>query len=544
MRISTLSHGASGLTTARPQVQKTTSSQEVEEAPLLRELAPDSFIVSAPTEDLAELRQSLSPGAELSPFKEKVLGAVGQETYLLVEGPLELAPLTFHGYDVFPNYVYSGEVFDTALPGFQSPPDEETQRPRHLEIVNVGPAWEITRGDQQAVSAVTDGGMDMNHPALQGALWKNPGEIAGNGLDDDKNGKVDDVHGYDFSDNDGNPGDPWGRHHTHVFGIAHAQGDGSAQGLAPEAKGMALKIAGGRRRFSSAVMVESYLYALQEGAKSINTSYNIDGFVGDRALESVYRDLADNDVLLFNSAGNEGRRDPRRSVFEDVVLVASTQTAPQSVDRRSDFSNYGAGIDIAAPGSDIVSTLPDGRTGALSGTSMASPVAMGVDLLVRSANPDWNRAQRWAQIAGTTDPIEELNPGEAGMLGFGRINAGRALTEELPPPTLTALPNTFPNGQTLDVKVRFDKVFDPQATNHKEAWRVENAEGEVVMQGPPKEIRLLTNEVNFNVSHLPAGSYTLIGSAEHLKDPFGQPLDGNKDGVPGDDLRVDFTRIS
>ncbi|MCA9778047.1 MAG: hypothetical protein KC800_15060, partial [Candidatus Eremiobacteraeota bacterium] len=104
--------------------------------------------------------------------------------------------------------------------------------------------------------------------------------------------------------------------------------------------------------------------------------------------------------------------------------------------------------------------------------------------------------------------------------------------------------STFPNGQTMNVKLRFDKVLDPKKASSAEAWTIFNEKGEVVQAGPPKEIRLMTNEIDFNVAKLPKGSYTLVGSAEHLQDPFGQPLDGNKDGVAGDDLVVRFQRIS
>jgi Subtilase family len=493
---------------------------------------PGSFIVMAPKAKMA-LLNSLSN----SPL-DRVLGTT-QDTAFCLLNSLQPRPNLDQDVRVFPNYEYDGPLLDAPLSS------ESEGVSNHLEVINIGPAWRVTKGSPEVISAATDSGPDLSHPQLQKALWQNPGEIPENHLDDDGNGKVDDAVGWDFSDNDNDPTDESGSHHTHVFGIVHAQDNGSGVvGAAPEAKGMALRVAGGKRKFSSSVMIESYLYALNQGAKSINTSFNIDGFVGDRAIQATYRQLAENDVLLFNSAGNNGRRNPKRSAIEDVVLVASTQTTTNATDRRSDFSNYGSGIDISAPGSDILSTLPNGRSGSLSGTSMASPLVMGVDLLVQSAHPDWNRAQRWAQIAGTADSIEQLNPGETGELGYGRLNAGRALTETVPPPTITPKLSTFPNGQTMNVVMRFDRVLDPESANHKDAWRIVDDQGRLVQSGAPKEIRLMTNQIDFNVAKFPKGSYTLIGSAEHLHDPFGQPLDGNKDGVPGDDLRVNFKRIS
>ena len=171
----------------------------------------------------------------------------------------------------------------------------------------------------------------------------------------------------------------------------------------------------------------------------------------------------------------------------------------------------------------------------MSGTSMASPTAAGVDMLVRSANPGWNRAQRWAQISGTADNIDSSNPGKEGLFGGGRVNVERALTEKLAPPTLSA------SGVKDDkLTVRFQKVLDPASANQKDAWKVLDAEGEVVMTGAPKEVRLLTNELKFDVSQLQPGDYQLVASAEHLHDPFGQALDGNGDGEGGDNFVAEF----
>ena len=472
---------------------------------------------------------------------EKVLGHSGDTTFLLVHS--DQAPLRDDA-EVMPNYEYGGQLFDSPRLGRNQPDDG---LPIHLEIIEAPRAWAVTQGSPTVTGAITDSGADLTHPLLQGTLSQNPGEIPNNGIDDDANDMVDDTVGWDFSDDDPDPSDPEGTHHTHVHGIDFAQPDPNHQtgvhGVAPGAKGMALRIAGGKRRFSSSVMVESYLYALNQGVKSINTSFNIDGFVGDRAIESTYRSMADHDVLLFNSAGNEHRRNPKRSRFDDLILVASTDTAPATRDQLSDFSNSGSGIDISAPGGDILSTLPGGRVGSLSGTSMASPVAMGVDLLVQSAHPEWNAAQRWAQIAGTADNIDAANTESVGEMGYGRVNAGRALTETVSAPTLTVTPDTFPNGQTMGLTVRFDKVLDPSSANKPAAWQVLDQQGQPVLQGPPKEVRLGTNELQFNFAKLPKGDYTFVASAQQLRDPFGQPLDGNKDGQAGDDIIVPFQRI-
>jgi len=516
---------------ATPKDLPARAAEPQDQFEITRQEIPGSFIVTVPTQSLASLVSNNRVQVE------KVIGQANDSTYLLVSQPESSLQDTEVFGQVFPNYQYSGKLYDD--PVQQQPlmsAVAPSKRPGHLDIINIDPAWQQTKGSPETFGAVTDTGLDVAHPVLQGTVWQNAKETA-NGKDDDANGYVDDLSGWDFTDADSDASHTRSTHHTHVHGIVHAnEGDSGATGVAPGSQSMPLRIAGGKLGYSSAILVESYLYAMNQGAKSINTSFNIDGFVGDKAIESTYRTLVDNDVLLFNSAGNSGRKNPARSKFEDIVLVASTDTAAGRIDKRSSFSNYGNGVDIAAPGSDIISTFPNGRVGASSGTSMASPVAMGVDLLVQSAHPDWNAAQRWAQISGTADNINELNPNEAGLFGGGRVNAGRALTETLAPPTLSARETKTPNGSTSKVAVRFEKVLDPATSNQPEAWRVVDSQGETVMQGAPKEVRLLTNEIEFNVGGLPAGSYTLIGSAEHLRDPFGQALDGNGDGVSGDNF--------
>lgn len=495
-----------------------------------REPIPGSYIVRADTAKFQSL-QEIVPNLRI----EKMLGSAGDTTYLLVNHSTKNADgLSADGdviTEVHQNFRYNGNIYDEVMPS-----NVEETYPRHLDIIGARKAWEVTEGDPKQVSAVTDTGVDIHHPELVKSFWKNSDEVAGDGRDNDNNGYVDDVNGYDITDDDGDPNDTGSSHHTHVHGIMHAKHDGSGvTGVAPGSQGMALRIAGGKRGYSTAVVAEAYLYAMNNGAKTINTSFNIDRFVGDKAMESTYRSLADGDVLVFNSAGNAGRRDPRRSAFEDVVLVASTEASRDNPDRKSSFSNYGSAIDVAAPGSNILSTLPNGRQGTMSGTSMASPVAAGVDMLVRSAHPDWSRAQRWAQISGTADNIDSSNPGNEGLFGGGRVNAERALTEKLAPPTLRA-------GEVKNDKltVRFGKVLDPESANQRDAWKVLDSEGLTVMTGAPKEVRLLTNELKFDVSGLQPGEYKLVASADHLKDPFGQALDGDGDGEGGDNFVSEF----
>lgn len=488
-----------------------------------REQIPDSYIVVTPKKSLEQL--------EAETNVERVLGEVGDSAFVLIEDSRQALKDSRIFQKIMPNYQYHGELFDRATVS----PETEGQ-PRHLDLIGAGQAWKTTKGSPQQYAAVTDTGVDSRHSDLSGSFWVNDGETPGDGIDNDSNGYVDDIIGQDVSDQDGDPHDTDSSHHTHVHGIMLANDNGpGATGVAPDSRAMALRIAGGKRGYNSAVVTEAYLYALNQGAKTINTSFNIDGFVGDEAIESTYRALAEGDALVFNSAGNADRKNPRRSVFEDVVLVASTQGSEKNPYKKSNFSNYGAGIDIAAPGSNVLATVPGDREGRMSGTSMASPVAAGVDLLVRSAHPSWNRAQRWAQIRGTAVDIDGANPRREGMFGGGQVHAGRALSETLSPPTLDA---ELTDNTTLTV--RFEKVLEPSSANQEGGWQIQDSEGQTVMVGAPKEVRLMTNELAFDLADLAPGEYNLVASAEVLEDPFGQALDGNGDGIAGDDYQFAF----
>ena len=133
--------------------------------------------------------------------------------------------------------------------------------------------------------------------------------------------------------------------------------------------------------------MQSYLYAANQGAKIVSTSYNIDSWPGDTAIEKALEYMELKGMLHFNSAGNSGRNQPNRTKLKNVILVASTQADGKNDDKRSSFSNYGAGIDIAAPGGGavgILATLPNNKYGRMSGTSMAAPVVSGVAALTQT----------------------------------------------------------------------------------------------------------------------------------------------------------------
>lgn len=248
-------------------------------------------------------------------------------------------------------------------------------------------AWRMGTGEGQVV-ALLDTGVDQRHPDLQGQLWTNRGEVPGNGVDDDHDGYVDDVHGVDLVNHDGDPADDDG-HGTHIAGIIAARRDGQGVvGLAPGAKIMAVKVLDNQHRGTADVVAQGIRYALAHGATVINTSVNADA--DDQTLAGAVADAAAAGVTIVASAGNNGRNIdttpswPASSTEPDVLAVAaSDQGGLLAV-----FSNFGKGtVDLAAPGTEIVSTALGGGYEQRDGTSMAAPAVTATVALLQGAAP-------------------------------------------------------------------------------------------------------------------------------------------------------------
>ncbi|HMJ96235.1 MAG TPA: S8 family serine peptidase [Thermoleophilaceae bacterium] len=229
--------------------------------------------------------------------------------------------------------------------------------------VDVLPAWEHTRGSGQVI-AVVDTGVDLTHPDLAGNLWVNPGETAGDGLDDDGNGKVDDVHGYDFVDSDSDP-DDFHFHGTHVAGIAAAvagNAEGTA-GVAPEAKLMAVRALDGNGFGKTADIAEAVRYAAQEGAGVINLSLaGLAGGPGDTAFLEAVQAAGEADAVVVVAAGNaHSNNDAIPTVpctFPAANLICVAALDPNG--SLASYSNEGlTTVDVGAPGSAILSSKTD-----------------------------------------------------------------------------------------------------------------------------------------------------------------------------------------
>jgi subtilisin family serine protease len=305
-------------------------------------------------------------------------------------------------------------------------------------------AWDISTGGQDVVVAVIDTGCDLDHPDLASNIWTNPGETPGNGIDDDGNHYVDDIHGWDFSDQDNDPQDSTG-HGTHVAGIIGAEGDNArgVAGVAWQVHIMPLRFMNAFEEGSIADAIQAIQYALAMGARIINCSWGSSGY--SRALQSV---MANADALFICAAGNNAQDSDDHpfypaSLAEDNILSVA---ASDSMDQLAWFSNYGTGtVDVAAPGLGIYS-LSNGRrtlwsdnfnTGNIDDWTtggngdrwtVAYPPAMasGPALALSSPGDYANDADTWARI-----PAQDLRSASATQLTFRITGQSEANTDYL-----------------------------------------------------------------------------------------------------------------
>jgi subtilisin family serine protease len=251
-----------------------------------------------------------------------------------------------------------------------------------LGSLKAGAAWKHSTGSH-ALVALLDTGVALQRRELRGRIWTNPAEIPGNGIDDDHDGVIDDVHGADFVNGDGVPADDNG-HGTHVAGIIAA--NGVVRGLAPSATILPVKVLGADKSGNAHELAQGIEYAIARGARILNVSVNGDGSSDE--LESAVRDAQAAGAVIVASAGNDGRNLGARPSYpvsypEPAVIGVGASAAGGA---RASFSNYGPGVDVTAPGADIVSLGFPGFA-LRSGTSMAAAYVSATLALEAAAAP-------------------------------------------------------------------------------------------------------------------------------------------------------------
>lgn len=281
-------------------------------------------------------------------------------------------------------------------------------------------AWSVNHGDLDVVVAVVDTGVQLDHPDLVHQIWRNPYELP-NGKDDDGNGFVDDLYGWNFHWHNNNPDDTGG-HGTHVAGvIAATQDNGLGIDGAANVSIMPVKVLGRRRGWTSNIMA-GVRYAVENGASVINMS--LGGTKYSKAFADLCEHAMHNGVVIVAAAGNQASDKPSYpSGYPGVISVGAVDVE----DLMAPFSNYGGSQFVVAPGVDILSTYNQSRYAVLSGTSMASPHVAGVAALLLSYDPSMTAEDVRRRLAGTSDDIGDV--GWDPNFGNGRVNAYRALTE-------------------------------------------------------------------------------------------------------------------
>ncbi len=380
--------------------------------------------------DAAAASDAAGRDARLDALGARALRTIPQLGLVLVQAPAG-ASLSAAAADltaqpdiewVEPNYTFHLDFVpdDPFYPTYQSAALGRIQMPA---------AWDLTLGRPEVVIAILDTGVDITHPDLADAIWANPGETPDNGVDDDANGFVDDIHGWDFAAGDNDLTDDHG-HGTHVAGIAAARtnnGIGVA-GVAGRATLMPVDVFGGGIG-TYEDLIRAIVYATDNGAHVINMSLGASSYSLGEEMAVNY--AWERGVVVVAAAGNTCTNtnygappclsNHYPAAHTNVIAVAATNAS----DVLASYSTRGAFVDVAAPGVGIFSTFPGGAYGSLGGTSMATPHVSGLAALVLARNPFLTPDQVRLLIELGT---EDLGPkGPDIYFGYGRIDARRTL---------------------------------------------------------------------------------------------------------------------
>jgi subtilisin family serine protease/PKD repeat protein len=331
-----------------------------------------------------------------------------------------------------PEVIYAEPIFREEPLGIPNDPlaSPTTGNQGYLDVIHAYDAWDITTGSSDIVIGIVDTGMNLFHEDLVGKFYQNVGEAPlPNGIDDDGNGYVDDITGFDFADNDPNANADGSQHGTHVGGIAGAStnnGVGMA-GVGYNTPVSALKGFTTIGTVSTGVW-EGVLYAAENGYDIANLSWGSFGSYSQLLQDIVTYCVLEKDMVVIAAAGNTNADlDFYPASYEHVLSVAGTTLT----DTKWGNSTFGHHVDITAPALSILSTQNENNYGTDSGTSHAAPQVAGAAALVKSVFTQYNARQIMEQLRVTSDDIYHVSGNEAYAykLGKGRLNVYRAVTE-------------------------------------------------------------------------------------------------------------------
>jgi subtilisin family serine protease len=447
-------------------------------------------------------------------------------------------------------------------------------------------AWDVTTGSTKIVVAVIDTGVDYRHPDLYLNIWINQGEIptslglqdadgdtlitfrdlnhslnaglvanvngntyidAGdllvslvweNGVDNDGNGRIDDLIGWDFVNNDNDPFDDNG-HGTHVSGTIGAMGNNGVgvAGVNWQVQIAALKFLSASGSGATSGAVSAINYAVGENIRISNNSWSGGGF--STSLFNAIQNSQSIGHVFVAAAGNANNNNdfapsyPASFNLANIISVAATDRN----DNRASFSNYGAStVDLGAPGVSILSTTPNGSYSTFNGTSMAAPHVAGVAALVLSQNPTLTYSEVISQILNNVDPLTSLN----GITATGgRLNAFQALGDGTPPPDSSgphitaAVPNASGANPVSSVRVTFNEAINPDSFLPEDVSLTGPGGGSIAITGVTP---VGTGNTQFDVTFATqsaVGTYTVVIGPD-IADTAGNPMNQDQDGFNGE----------
>jgi thermitase len=355
--------------------------------------------------------------------------------------------------------------------------------------INALGAWDISTGSTRVVVAVIDTGVLYTHNDLSTNIWNNTDEIPGDGVDNDNNGFVDDIRGWDFVNNDNDPNDDKD-HGTHVSGTIGAEGNNAIgmTGVNWHVQIMPLKVFNQEGIGITSDAIKAIEYANENGAIVISNSWG--GSLFDQGLKDV---IDASPAVVVCAAGNGGSNNDDYPIYPasydstNIISVAATD----HFDLLASFSNFGLNsVDLAAPGKDITSTYLNGNYASMSGTSMATPHVSGVAALVKAENPSLTSAQIKNIILSTVDVKDSLS----GKVGSGgRLNAYTAVVAALPPVAdFIGTPRSGPAPLTV--------AFTDLSTNSPTSWNWTFGDGSIVNATVRNPVHTYVSRGNFTVS--------------------------------------------
>ncbi len=311
------------------------------------------------------------------------------------------------------------------------------------EDLDCEPAWDIATKSNVLISVI-DSGVEITHADVDANLWTNPGEIKGNKVDDDGNGYVDDVHGYDFWNADGDPKDDYG-HGTHVAGIIGAEGNNSRDvaGVCWSATIQAVKVLDSLGSGTWTSISQGMVYAADNG--SLVSNYSLGGTSYDANVDSTVQYAAGLDIVQVAAAGNlASSASFYPAAYNDVIAVMASDIA----EKRARWSNFGSWCDLCAPGDGITSLWINGGTSILTGTSQAAPHVAGIAAMVRTLNPQMDRIDTELLIEYTAKDLGAA--GRDSSYEWGLADLHRALDAAA---SLTLSTTTSARGGQVDLYV-------------------------------------------------------------------------------------------